>query len=59
LTAGWPVDDAAVAWTGRVGVATAIDRPWRAVVAASPWVSPGRPGPTARQRSRLTAERPR
>jgi DNA-3-methyladenine glycosylase len=59
LTAGWPVDDAAVAWTGRVGVANAIDRPWRAVVAASPWVSPGRPGPTARQRGRLTAERPR
>jgi DNA-3-methyladenine glycosylase len=59
LTAGWPVDDAAVAWTGRIGVASAIDRPWRAVVAASPWVSPGRPGPTASQRRRLTAERPR
>jgi DNA-3-methyladenine glycosylase len=58
LTAGWPVDDAAVAWTGRVGIAVAGDRPWRALVVGSPWVSPGRPGPTARQRARRTAERP-
>jgi DNA-3-methyladenine glycosylase len=56
LTAGWPVGDAEVAWTGRVGIAMAGDRPWRALVAASPWVSPGRPGPTARQRARLTPE---
>jgi DNA-3-methyladenine glycosylase len=58
LTAGWAVDDAAVTWTGRVGIAKASDRPWRALVAASPWVSPGRVGPTARQRGRRTAERP-
>lgn len=43
LTAGWPVDDAAVAWTGRVGVAAAADRPWRALLAGNPWVSPHRP----------------
>ena len=41
LTAGWPVDDAEVAWSGRVGVTAAADRPWRALVAGSPWVSPG------------------
>ncbi|HEY2960324.1 MAG TPA: DNA-3-methyladenine glycosylase [Actinomycetota bacterium] len=41
LTAGWPVDDAAVAWTGRVGVTRAADRPWRALVTTSPWVSRG------------------
>jgi DNA-3-methyladenine glycosylase len=58
LTAGWPVDDAAVTWTGRVGVASASDRPWRALVATSPWVSPGRPGPTARQRARRASHRP-
>jgi DNA-3-methyladenine glycosylase len=52
LTAGWPVDDAAVTWTGRVGVASAADRPWRALASTSVWVSPGRPGPTARQRAR-------
>jgi DNA-3-methyladenine glycosylase len=52
LTAGWPLDDAAVAWTGRVGVASAADRPWRALATSSPWVSPGRPGPNARQRAR-------
>ena len=52
LTAGWPVDDAEVAWTGRVGVASAADRPWRALASTSAWVSPGRPGPTARQRAR-------
>ncbi len=41
LTAGWPVDGAAVAWTGRVGITAAADRPWRALVAGNPWVSPG------------------
>ena len=51
LTAGWPVPDDQVAWTGRVGVTAAADRPWRALVAGHPSVSPGRPGP-ARRRSR-------
>jgi len=58
LTAGWPVDDAAVAWTGRVGVTRAADRPWRALVTTSAWVSPGRPGPNARQRARAAGPRP-
>jgi DNA-3-methyladenine glycosylase len=44
LTAGWPVPEDAVAWTGRVGVTGAADRPWRVLVAGSPYVSPGRPG---------------
>ena len=48
LTAGWPVPDDQVTWTGRVGVASAIDRPWRALVAGHPNVSPGRPGPARR-----------
>ena len=52
LTEGWPVTDAEVAWTGRVGVSGAADRPWRALVAASPYVSPGRPGPSPRRRRR-------
>jgi DNA-3-methyladenine glycosylase len=52
LTEGWPVTDAEVAWTGRVGVSSAADRPWRALVAASPYVSPGRPGLTVRRRRR-------
>ena len=43
LTAGWPVPDDQVAWTGRVGIAAAADRPWRALVAGHPHVSPGRP----------------
>jgi DNA-3-methyladenine glycosylase len=51
LTAGWPVPDDQVAWTGRVGVTAAADRPWRALVAGHPSVSPGRPGP-ARRRAR-------
>jgi DNA-3-methyladenine glycosylase len=45
LTAGWPVPDGQVAWTGRVGVTAAADRPWRALVAGHPNVSPARPGP--------------
>jgi DNA-3-methyladenine glycosylase len=48
LTAGWPVPDGQVAWTGRVGVTAAADRPWRALVAGHPHVSPGRPGPARR-----------
>jgi DNA-3-methyladenine glycosylase len=43
LTAGWPVPDDRVAWTGRVGVTAAADRRWRALVAGDPHVSPGRP----------------
>jgi DNA-3-methyladenine glycosylase len=39
LTAGWPVPDDQVTWTGRVGVSAAADRPWRALVATSPNVS--------------------
>jgi DNA-3-methyladenine glycosylase len=45
LTAGWPVPH------DQVGVTAAADRPWRALVAGHPSVSPGRPGP-ARRRSR-------
>ena len=52
LTAGWPVPEDQVAWTGRVGVTAAADRPWRALVAGDPSVSPGRPGPAARRRVR-------
>lgn len=50
LTAGWPVPDTDVAWTARVGITSAQDRPWRALVTTSPWISPGRPGtpPTRR-----------
>jgi DNA-3-methyladenine glycosylase len=50
LCAGWPVPDDQVAWTGRVGVTGAADRPWRALVAGDPHVSVGRVGP-ARRRS--------
>jgi DNA-3-methyladenine glycosylase len=50
LTEGWPVADAEVAWTGRVGVSGGVDRLWRALIAGSPYVSPGRPGPTVRRR---------
>ena len=50
LTAGWPVPDDQVAWTGRVGVTAAADRPWRALVAGHPSTSPGRPGRPARRR---------
>jgi DNA-3-methyladenine glycosylase len=49
LTAGWPVPDDRVAWTGRVGVTAAADRPWRALVAGDPHVSPGRPGARGRR----------
>jgi DNA-3-methyladenine glycosylase len=49
LTAGWPVPDDQVAWTGRVGVTAAADRPWRALVAGHPSVSVGRPGPARRR----------
>jgi DNA-3-methyladenine glycosylase len=48
LTAGWPVPDDQVAWTGRVGVTAAADRPWRALVTGHPNVSAGRPGPARR-----------
>jgi DNA-3-methyladenine glycosylase len=51
LTAGWPVPDDQVAWTGRVGVTAAADRPWRALVAGHPSVSVGRPGPARRRSS--------
>jgi DNA-3-methyladenine glycosylase len=44
LTAGWPVPDDQVTWTGRVGVSAAADRPWRALVATSPNVSAGTAG---------------
>jgi DNA-3-methyladenine glycosylase len=50
LTRGWPVADAEVAWTGRVGVSAGADRPWRALVTTSRFVSPGRPGPAPRRR---------
>ena len=50
LTAGWPVPDDQVSWTGRVGVVAAADRPWRALVTGHPSVSPGRPGPARRTR---------
>jgi DNA-3-methyladenine glycosylase len=50
VTAGRPVPDDRVAWTGRVGVTAATDRPWRALIADDPHVSPGRPGPARRQR---------
>jgi DNA-3-methyladenine glycosylase len=50
LTAGWPVPDDQVTWTGRVGVVAAADRPWRALVTGHPSVSPGRPGPARRPR---------
>lgn len=50
LTAGWPVPDDQLTWTGRVGVVAATDRPWRALVAGHPSVSPGRPGPARRPR---------
>jgi DNA-3-methyladenine glycosylase len=53
LTEGWPVPDAEVAWTGRIGVTNGADRPWRALVAASPYVSPGRPGPSPKRRRSL------
>jgi DNA-3-methyladenine glycosylase len=52
LTTGWPVPDDEVAWTGRVGVTAGHDRPWRALVASSPYVSPGRPGRAGRRRAR-------
>jgi DNA-3-methyladenine glycosylase len=43
LCAGWPVPAGQVSWTARVGVTAAADRPWRALHAGSPYVSPGRP----------------
>jgi DNA-3-methyladenine glycosylase len=52
LAEGWPVPDDRVAWTGRVGVSNGAERPWRALVAGSPYVSPGRPGPPAKRRPR-------
>ena len=48
LTAGWPVPDDQVTRTGRVGVTSATDRPWRALATGHPSVSPGRPGPARR-----------
>jgi DNA-3-methyladenine glycosylase len=50
LAEGWPVPDAEVTWTGRVGVTAGAERPWRALVTTSRYVSPGRPGPAARRR---------
>jgi DNA-3-methyladenine glycosylase len=44
LTAGEPVDDAAVSYGPRVGIVQAADRPWRLWVADDPTVSPYRPG---------------
>ena len=52
LTAGWPVPEDRVAWTGGVGVTTAADRPWRALIAGDPHVSQGRPGPVRRRPDR-------
>jgi DNA-3-methyladenine glycosylase len=52
LTEGWAVADDRVAWTGRVGVNNGAERPWRALVTGSPYVSPGRPGPPAKRRRR-------
>ena len=49
LTAGWPVPEDRATWTGRIGVTAAADRPWRALVAGDPHVSPGRPGPARRR----------
>jgi DNA-3-methyladenine glycosylase len=46
LAAGWSIPDAAVRWTPRVGITRAAARPWRALDATSPWVSPPRPRPT-------------
>jgi DNA-3-methyladenine glycosylase len=43
LAAGWPVPDEAVAWSPRIGITRAADRPWRAFDATSPWVSASRP----------------
>jgi DNA-3-methyladenine glycosylase len=54
LAEGRPVPDAEVAWSARIGVSQALGLPWRAYVAGSRSVSPGRPGvaPRARLRSR-------
>lgn len=52
LTAGWPIADSDVAWTPRVGITQAGDRPWRALDTTSPWVSPGRPGSPPPPRAR-------
>jgi DNA-3-methyladenine glycosylase len=49
LTQGWPVAEAEVTWTGRVGVTAGAERPWRALVASSRYISPGRPGPAPRR----------
>jgi DNA-3-methyladenine glycosylase len=39
LTAGCPVPDAEVRWTPRIGISAGVDRPWRALVAGSAYVS--------------------
>jgi DNA-3-methyladenine glycosylase len=39
LTAGWPLPDSEVAWTPRIGIRHAADRPWRAASTISPYVS--------------------
>jgi DNA-3-methyladenine glycosylase len=48
LAVGWPVADADVRWTPRVGISRATDRPWRVLDASSPWVSPFRPSTRVR-----------
>jgi len=52
LTAGWPVGDAEVSWSPRIGVTAGLDRLWRVYCTGSPWVSPGRPGAAPRRRPR-------
>lgn len=59
LTQGWPVPDEQITWTGRVGVTAAADRPWRAFVTGSPYVSPGRPGTARPRRSTRSSGRGR
>jgi DNA-3-methyladenine glycosylase len=52
LARGWPVPDADVAWSSRIGISRGVELPWRAYSTASRSVSPGRPGAApARRRS--------
>lgn len=49
---GTPVPRGRVSSTGRVGIRTGLERPWRFLVAGDPSVSRGRPGPpTGRPRT--------